>query len=160
MVHLWCVVVILTVLLFEQVWIPYSSDKLLSERIEQFHYSLQVSSLLVEAKQTEQGQKTLLNQLNAQGRTQGWLAFVYDDEQSLRQQASESKDKQLLLLNTPDTLNTANAYALWFKPSDIIAKQQFVYRIIEIIFIALFVYCDLAQTTKLRKVVARNSYCH
>ncbi len=138
MLHLWCVVTILTVLLFEQVWIPYSSDKLLSERIEQFHYSLQVSSLLVEAKQTEQGQKTLLNQLNAQGRTQGWLAFVYDDEQSLRQQASKSKDKQLLLLNTPDTLNTANAYALWFKPSDIIAKQQFVYRIIEIIFIALF----------------------
>jgi len=140
LLHLWCAVTLLTVLLFEQLWIPFSSDKLLAQRVEHFHYSLQVSSLLVEEKETEQDKQAVLEQLNTQAASQGWVALVYDNEAVLREQASQSTDKQLLLLNTGETLKTENAYALWFKPTDLIAKQQFVYRVIEIIFIVLITF--------------------
>jgi len=140
LLHLWCAVTLLTVLLFEQLWIPFSSDKLLAQRVEHFHYSLQVSSLLVEEKETEQDKQAVLEQLNTQAASQGWVALVYDNEAALREQASQSTDKQLLLLNTGETLKTENAYALWFKPTDLIAKQQFVYRVIEIIFIVLITF--------------------
>ena len=146
------------VLISELILLPNRLDNVLNDYINQFQHTLQLSSRLGAAQSSDQARYDLARKLNATAGKHHWNKIVFDEQQTLREQALQTTELQLLLQRMP---NSNYAFGLWFSPQKVLHQHLTLYRFFEFILVLLFglallsiVYCRHIFVKSLQQITS------